>query len=118
MKKILILLPIALCFVAAAQNTSTVVTPAQIRITHVTLIDTETGKEITDQTVVISGDKISDVANSKSVVAPASAHIVDGRGKYLIPGLWDMHVHGTEVDSTLPLYIANGVTGVREMWTP
>jgi len=118
MKKILILLPIALCFVAAAQNTSTVVTPAQIRITHVTLIDTETGKEITDQTVVISGDKISDVANSKSVVAPASAHIVDGRGKYLIPGLWDMHVHGTEVDSTLPVYIANGVTGVRDMFGP
>jgi hypothetical protein len=36
----------------------------------------------------------------------------------LIPGLWDMHVHGTRFESTLPLYIANGVTGVREMFGP
>ena len=50
-----------------------------------------------------------------------------GRGKYLIPGLWDMHVHGThaslmfqqpDADSSLPLYIANGVTGIQEMFGP
>jgi hypothetical protein len=117
MRETLILLPIALWVVAATQNTSTVTT-AQIYITHVTLIDTEAGKEISDQTVVISGDKVLDVANSKNVNVPPSARVVDGKSKYLIPGLWDMHVHATDVDSALPLYIANGVTGVREMWGP
>ena len=117
MRNTLILLWIASCLFAAAQSTSTQATPAQIYITHVTLIDTKTGKEATDQTVVISDGKIADVT-TKNLAAPTSARIVDGRGKYLIPGLWDMHVHGTRFDGTLPLYIANGVTGVREMFGP
>jgi amidohydrolase family protein len=89
-----------------------------IYITHVTVIDTETGKEAQDRTVVISGERISDVGDSKRLRAPAGAKVVDSTGKYLIPGLWDMHVHGTSFDATLPLYIANGVTGVREMFGP
>ncbi len=47
-----------------------------------------------------------------------TAKIVDGKGKYLIPGLWDMHVHTWDYESTYPLYIANGVTGVRDMFGP
>ena len=43
--------------------------------------------------------------------APAGAKVVDGRGKYLIPGLWDMHVHRTEYESAYVMYLANGVTG-------
>ena len=45
---------------------------------------------------------------------PKGARVVEGKGKYLIPGLWDMHVH-TADPSFLPLYLANGVTGVRDM---
>jgi len=115
MRKTLTLLLIALDLTAAAQ---TLAPQSEIYITHVTVIDTERGKETTDQTVVISDGKISDVAGSNHVAVPASATTVDGKGKYLIPGLWDMHVHGTRFESTLPLYIANGVTGVREMWGP
>src|ERR1700746_148038 len=115
MRKTLTLLLIALCLTAAAQ---TLAPQSEIYITHVTVIDTDRGKETTDQTVVISDGKISDVAGSTPVAVPASARTVDGRGKYLIPGLWDMHVHGTRFESTLPLYIANGVTGVREMFGP
>jgi cytosine/adenosine deaminase-related metal-dependent hydrolase len=113
MRKTLLL--IALCMTAAAQTS-----PPQsaIYITHVTVIDTDSGKEATDQTVSISDGKIADVAKSGNLAAPTGARIVDGRGKYLIPGLWDMHVHGTKFDNTLPLYIANGVTGVREMFGP
>ena len=81
------------------------------------MIDTESGKELHDQTVTISGDRISGVHDSNATIPP-EARVIDGSGKYLIPGLWDMHVHGTDFDSTLPLYIANGVTGVREMWGP
>jgi len=112
MRKTLTLLLIALDLTAAAQ---TLAPQSEIYITHVTVIDTDRGKETTDQTVVISDGKISDVAGSNHVAVPASATTVDGKGKYLIPGLWDMHVHGTRFESTLPLYIANGVTGVREM---
>jgi imidazolonepropionase-like amidohydrolase/ketosteroid isomerase-like protein len=118
MRKNVTLLLIALCFTATAQNNPTTEPQSKLYISHVTVIDTETGKEATDQTVVISDGRISDVANSNNVAVPAKAHTVDGRGKYLIPGLWDMHVHATRFDSTLPLYIANGVTGVREMFGP
>jgi Amidohydrolase family/Domain of unknown function (DUF4440) len=117
MKNVVILLPIVLCFTAIAQNRSTSAPESQIYITHVTVIDTETGKEAPEKTVVITEGKISDISGA-NVAPPAGARIVDGRRKYLIPGLWDMHVHGTNYESTLPVYVANGVTGVREMFGP
>src|SRR5579864_2419664 len=108
--------------IACPQTQQTVVNPVvpdgQIYITHVIVIDTETGKELPDRTVHISGDRISEVVKSKDLASPTGAKVIDGTNKYLIPGLWDMHVHGTEVDSTYPLYIANGVTGVRDMFGP
>jgi Amidohydrolase family len=118
MTQIPTLVLIAFCLAAAAQNSSTLLPQPKIYITHVTVIDTETGKEATDQTVVICGDKIADIGKSKNLAMPASARIVDGQGKYLIPGFWDMHVHRTEYESTYSIYIANGVTGVREMSGP
>src|SRR4029077_8017792 len=71
--------------------------------------------------VVIDGNRITYVGKGHLHI-PKQAHVIDGTGKFLIPGLWDMHVHtffgdwvpgGKEV--TLPLFIANGVTGVRDM---
>jgi hypothetical protein len=113
-----LLLPIALCVTAIAQNNSTSSADRPTYITQVVVIDTETGREAREQTVIVSGEKIVDIRASGTTPAPMNARIVDGKGKYLIPGLWDMHVHGTRFDSTLPLYIANGVTGVREMFGP
>jgi hypothetical protein len=113
-----LLLPIALCATAIAQNNSASSADRPTYITQVVVIDTETGREARDQTVIVSGEKIVDIRASGTTPAPMNARIVDGKGKYLIPGLWDMHVHGTRFDSTLPLYIANGVTGVREMFGP
>ena len=111
------------CSLIAAQQSTSNPAPRDsdsgtIYITHVTVIDTQSGRESGDQTVVISAERISEVRDSKSVQPPGSAKVVDATGKYLIPGLWDMHVHGTRFDGTLPLYIANGVTGVREMFGP
>jgi imidazolonepropionase-like amidohydrolase len=111
---------IALCFTAAAQNSPTLSPRSQIYITHVIVLDTDTGKEATDQTVVISDGKISDVAKSKNIAVPASARIVDGRGKYLIPGLWDMHVHAVRTEripTMFPMFVADGVLGIRDMGT-
>lgn len=62
-------------------------------ITHVTVINPENGKEMQDRTVIISGDRISEVRDSEGMKLPACTKVVDGTSKYLIPGLWDMHVH-------------------------
>jgi imidazolonepropionase-like amidohydrolase len=114
-----------LCSQARAQERPTPVSPlnvasSQIYITHVTVIDTETGKEAKDRTVIISGERISEVRDGKDVRPPADAKVVDGKGKFLIPGLWDMHVHPVRVerlDNMFPMLVANGVLGVRDMGT-
>lgn len=115
----LFLLVVLCASIALAQDRAT---PApmsgQIYIRHVTVIDTETGKEAQGRTVMLSGQRIVAVRADKGTKIPAGAKAVDASGKFLIPGLWDMHVHGTWVDATLPLYIANGVTGVRDMFGP
>lgn len=88
-----------------------------IAFTHVNVLDGRSPVARPDRTVVVRGNRIVTDGPSASTPVPAGARVVDGRGKYLIPGLWDMHVHtvmpgGRDV---LPLYIANGVTGVRDM---
>jgi imidazolonepropionase-like amidohydrolase len=100
--------------------------PREMAITHVSVVDVEKGGLLDDQTVIVSGNRISRMAAASSVRAPAGALVVDGRGKFLIPGLWDMHAHvfensarsGADMHTLeFPLYIANGVTGLRDMWT-
>jgi hypothetical protein len=91
-----------------------------IYITHVTVVDTKTGKEVREQTVVITSGRISKVGGSRSIKARANARVVDGVGRYLIPGLWDMHVHAVfpeRLDSMFPMFVANGVLGIRDMGT-
>jgi len=81
----------------------------------VTVID-GTGAVLKDQTVLVSGDRISAVGDSGRAAAPSNALIADGRGRFLIPGLWDMHAHLSYTKaSALPILLANGVTGIRDM---
>lgn len=87
-----------------------------VAITHVTVLDPASGTAQADVTVVISGDRIADVGRAGSVEIPSGARVIDGRGQYLIPGLWDMHVHLSHARAgSLPLFVANGVLGVRDM---
>lgn len=91
-----------------------------IAFTHVAVIDTEGALIQQDMTVVIVGDHIADVGRAVEIKVPSTAQVIDGRGKFLIPGLWDMHVHifsEGRFPIVSPLLIANGVTGVREMGT-
>jgi imidazolonepropionase-like amidohydrolase len=100
----------AACAGAPAQNT--------VAITYVSVIDVATGETHGDNTVLVSGNRITYAGPAASARVPAGARIIDGRGKFLIPGLWDMHVHGfVWVFSQFagPLMIANGVTGARDM---
>jgi hypothetical protein len=90
----------------------------QLAITGVTVIDVATGRRVPDQTVVVRGSRIVSVSHTGRIRMPADAHRIDGRGKYLIPGLWDMHAHALTDNRSgyaFPLLIANGVTGIREM---
>src|SRR5436309_102252 len=64
-----------------------------IAMTHVTVIDATGAPANPDQTVVIAQDRISALGKTGQVQVPAGAQVVDATGKYLIPGLWDMHVH-------------------------
>jgi hypothetical protein len=68
-----------------------------------------------DMTVIIAGGRIAAIGSSRKVKAPKGAQVIDATGKFLIPGLWDMHVHLGSNDLLLPFYVANGVTGVRSM---
>jgi imidazolonepropionase-like amidohydrolase len=93
-----------------------------LAITHINLIDATGGPEQPDMTVLVRGGRITELGKSSTVTAPADSKTVNGTGKYLIPGLWDMHVHTIFGDwlprnekVTLPLFVANGVTGVRDM---
>ena len=93
--------------------------PAAFAIAHVTVIDTAGGPAQPDQTVVVSNARIIAVARNASI--PEGATVVDGSGKFLIPGLWDMHVHSLNaewIETFFPLFVANGVTGVRDMARP
>jgi hypothetical protein len=94
-------------------------TPAQpqthLILTHVTVIDASGAPPQYDMAVVITGDRIAEMGKFGKVHVPKNAEVVDETGKFLIPRLWDMHVHWY-AKKYLPLFIANGVTGIRLMW--
>jgi len=87
-------------------------------IDHVTIVDPTESQPKSDASVVIVGDKIESIRPYSSRKRRADAVVVDGTGKFLIAGLWDMHVHSlskNQPDRFFPLFVANGVTGIRDM---
>jgi imidazolonepropionase-like amidohydrolase len=83
-------------------------------VTGVTVIDA--GGRRRGQTVLVHGDRILDAADAPRVPVPHGARTIDGRGRFLIPGLADMHTHATEIDPFDPeMYAVNGVTTTRQM---
>jgi imidazolonepropionase-like amidohydrolase len=84
-----------------------------LAFTNVTVIDVEEGAAKAGMSVIVTGESISAVGFANEIEVPDGATIIDGMGKYLIPGLWDMHTHNTW--NSFSLFIANGITGVREM---
>jgi hypothetical protein len=113
-RRLTVLFPLSLLFGLANQQMHGG-KPSSLALTHVTVIDTTGAPANPDMTVVITGDRIAEVGKSEAIRPPKNAETVNATGKFLIPGLWDMHVHWYEKDY-LPLFIANGVTGVRQMF--
>ncbi|HEV7838761.1 MAG TPA: amidohydrolase family protein, partial [Gemmatimonadaceae bacterium] len=82
------------------------------------MIDVVAGAAHPDNTVLIEGNRITFAGPAADAKLPGGVTVIDGRGKFLIPGLWDMHVHGFVYvfsDFAGPLMIANGITGARDM---
>jgi imidazolonepropionase-like amidohydrolase len=85
-----------------------------LALNNVTIIDATGNRPQKEMTVIISNGRISAIGKTKKLKVPANTQIIDASGKYLIPGLWDMHTHIWDKDF-IPAYIANGITGVRDM---
>ena len=117
MKRVLLLL-----FLVGLPAASSAQTPSVLSIVNVTVIDVTEGSARAHRTVVVRNGKIEDVLYTPEAKGKAPGLQINGTGKFLIPGLWDMHVHTIFGDwfprakeITRPLFIANGVTGVRDM---
>ncbi len=102
-------------------STQSPVPPATLAITHVTLIDGVHDEAQTNMTVLVDGDRIVAVGPADELVAAEGTPQLNGEDRFLIPGLWDMHVHlamgepEIEPSRQLELYLAHGVVGVRDM---
>jgi imidazolonepropionase-like amidohydrolase len=91
--------------------------------TNVTIIDATGSSPKANMTIVITDNRIANLGKTRKVHIPGGAHIINAANKFLIPGLWDMHVHNIcdrrwGGNIFMPLYIANGITGVRDMGGP
>lgn len=114
------------CLLAASAATARAqqAPPLVIRGAHVVPMDRE--RVLHDRTVVIRGGRIAEIGPSGSTTVPAGAEVVDAEGRYLIPGLVDMHVHveagtGAPGDAAwrqMALLVANGVTTARSLYGP
>ena len=95
---------------------------ADVAVTNVTVVDVDRGRLLPGYTVTIKGDRIATVAPVSRTQLGTTTRVIDGTGRYLIPGLWDMHAHlgasGNPLMLELPLFTAHGVTGLRVMGSP
>jgi imidazolonepropionase-like amidohydrolase len=83
--------------------------------THVTVVDPSSKGPQADMIVVVCGERIRSVQGTPSAQVPKGSRVVDARGKFLIPGLWDFHVHLAQAgEASGPLFLAHGVTSVRD----
>ena len=120
-------LQLCLLVVSAWFVTSSHASAESVAITNVNVVDVVAGAVRPDQNVLIADARIVQTGPASAVSVPAGAKRIAGDGRYLIPGLWDMHVHfrndptkqdislAKENAALLKLYLANGVVGVREM---
>ena len=119
MKRVfLCLIVVALRVFCPAQSSP----PSSTTIVNVTIVDMMSGRLLQHRNVTVRNGTIEDIRDAMLPKSDKHALQVNGTGKYLIPGLWDMHVHMSFGDwfphskeITLPLFIANGITGVRDM---
>ncbi|HYV97152.1 MAG TPA: amidohydrolase family protein [Gemmatimonadaceae bacterium] len=97
--------------------------PSAVTIDNVTIVDVTNGKLLPHKTIVVEGTRIARILNSTA--ATKAAATLDGTGRFVIPGMWDMHIHAYFTNDTarfhstsetmFPLFIVSGITGIRDM---
>ncbi len=87
-----------------------------ILIRNVNIVDVENGKLQKNKHVLIKDSIITSITDGGGQVKIQADTVIDGTGRYLMPGLWDMHTHMWNDATTFPLLIGNGTTGVRGMF--
>ena len=103
-----LLLPLLACLPALVPNDT-------LAIVHAEVLPMNSEAVLHDHTVIVQGGRIEALGPADEVAVPQGAKMIDGRGCYLMPGLADMHVH-TWFEEDLALFLANGVTTVRNMF--
>lgn len=105
-----------------ALATATPAAAETIAFTHATVLDMRSTAPLADHTVLVRDGRIEQVGPSARVILPAGTRVIDATGQWLMPALWDMHVHianrdeaGLEAGMIAPLLLAHGVVGVRDM---
>lgn len=108
-------------FLACACGPAAAVRPAPepgitLALVGVNVIPMTRDTVLRGQTVLIRGGQIARIGPASAVAVPVGVRTIDAGGGYLVPGLWDMHVHTlSQSEAFFPLFIAHGVTGVRDM---
>lgn len=93
-------------------------TPGVLALEGITVVEPARGERLPDRTVLVRAGRIEAVAPAGELDVPDGARRLDGAGRYVIPGLWDAHVHVHHDPASHPLYLANGVTAARGMGAP
>ena len=117
MRRVTLLAFLSATTIAAQEPAPDMAAPRPLAITGATIVDVASGRLIRDQTVIVRAGRIVTVGPRGATRIPVGARVIDGRARFLIPGLWDMHVHNPEPGAAamLPVYVAFGVAGVRDM---
>lgn len=108
---ITLLLPVS---ILCEQN----VTHIPVALTNITVIDMTGAPPKRGMTVVISKGRILTISAHSKIKMPKNTEVIDCTGKFLVPAFWDMHVHALNSDRMLPLFLANGVLGIRDLGSP
>ena len=121
MKIILALLLLTLLPTSLVAQSKLTVESRPVVFNRVTVIDMTGAPLKPNMTVIVFGNRISAIGKTGKVRLPRNAQMIDASGKFLIPGLWDMHFHSENYKDgrkILPVLVANGITGVRDMASP
>jgi imidazolonepropionase-like amidohydrolase len=87
-----------------------------LAIKGATLLDVRTGRQMANRIILVEKGRIKEVGDASNLRIPTDARVIDARAKWVIPGLFDMHVHGSaRKDVPIALYVANGITAIRDM---
>ncbi len=114
---LLLILVLVFAILWPMPNLETPATHKTVFIKSINIIDVETGNLLKNRDILIVDNIITAIDTTGILKAHSTSLIIDGKNKYIMPGLWDMHTHSTQNSEWLdhPLYIANGVTGIRDM---